>query len=311
MTSLLNPAHLTLEIPRGYGLRVLSPDEAREAILSASLDDLMDKLLLWELPRRDQLYVLSADVSGGVGKDRSVIDVTRVETVEEPCEQVAQFVSATIDPVDLAGVCDVVGRFYTGSDGQEAVCAIEVNNHGLATQSELQRHWGYDNFFVWQYEDAADPRRRFSTRIGWVTSVKTRPLMIALYVKRVKSVDPTTGVPDYRINSPHTIEELADFQVPPDGQLWDAAADETNPDAHDDCIMAGAIGQQVVQKLVYDSSEPLSETRKRRAEEKRRQDEQAAEVGRARGWANTDVTVEEMLRGDWEDDDARQGWGIA
>ena len=97
---------------------------------------------LWEAPSRAHQYVLGVDVSDGIGIDRSVIEVLRVGTLARPAEEVAQYLSRCIDPVDLAYVIDSMGRFYKDGDGFEAMVAVETNNHGLATQSELDRHLG-------------------------------------------------------------------------------------------------------------------------------------------------------------------------
>src|SRR6267142_886619 len=126
-----------LDIPSGYGLVSIPRSQW------GSLDSLMDHLLIWEAPRKDQLYVVGVDVSDGLGLDRSVVGVTRVGTIRDPEEEVAQFVSATTDPSDLAPIVESVGRLFTGNDNQPALVAVECNNHGLVVQSDLQRHWGY------------------------------------------------------------------------------------------------------------------------------------------------------------------------
>lgn len=287
-----------LDIPSGYGL--LSVPRSQWG----SLDSLMNYLLIWEAPRREHLYVVSVDVSDGLGLDRSVVGVTRVGTVESPEEEVAQFVSDTTDPSDLAPIVESTGRLYTGSDQQPALVAVECNNHGLVVQSDLQRHWGYDNFFIWQYEDSADPTRRFSTRIGWYTTARTRPMILSRFVKKVKTVDPNTGKADFIINSPFTIEELRDFMIPPGGGVGDACADPTAESAHDDCIMADAIGLHVAQTLQYETHEPVAEQRKRRAEEAKRKGLQEKRLSTQRDWRNTDSSSDEMTAGDLEEEDS-------
>lgn len=274
-----------LDIAPGFGCRVLNLPELQV------LTDLFGYILIWERPRPDQLYVLSCDVSDGLGLDRSVVDITRVGTVQEPDEQVAQFVDPETDPVDLAGVVDIMGRLYMGADGQNAVAAVEINNHGLVTQSELARHYGYDNLYVWEYEDARDPEKRRSTKIGWETNKRTRPLIITRYVKKVKTVD-ANGVPDYRINSPFTLSELRDFQTL--GALGEAEADPTAEDAHDDTIMAGAIGVHICQTLQFETGETIADKRRRKIEEAARRAYQATLTGVNRDFRNTDVTYEEM-----------------
>jgi len=277
----------SLSIPSGSGLRPKNVS----ALRGASLKDLFDLLLIWEPPDRKYRYVVSADVSDGVGRDRSVADVTRVGDVSRPDEQVAQWISATTDPVAFAGVLDTIGRFYTGSDELEALMAIETNAHGLVTQSELQRHYGYTNFFVWQREDAGDPARRFSQAIGWVTTRRTRPMILARYVRALRVVDPVTGFSDLIVNSPHTLEELADFYT--EGLLLEA---EAAPGAYDDCIMTGAIGLHVAQTLLYEFGEPLAEKRRRLSEEQQRRQDSADQRGR-RTYASMPYTLEEISQG--------------
>ena len=278
-----------LVIPPGMGLRALPKHRWQ----TSDLDELMDVLLLWQLPRKGQRYVMPADISGGVGLDRSVADVIRVGTLTEPDEQVAQFVTSKVDPIDFAGYLDVIGRFYQDEDGSSALAAVETNNHGIATQGELQRHYGYDNFFIWQYEDTRDPRRRYSTKIGWSTTARTRPIILARLLKAIKTVDPRTGFPDYRINSLHTMAELRDFQT--QGHLWEAEAAEG---AHDDCVITSAIGVHVSQTLHFEDREPLEEQRRRHAEEKRRQEEAAAHLKSKRDYQNSDIAWDEIHMGE-------------
>lgn len=257
-------------------------------------ESLMDKLLIWEEPQpkqygEPQQYVVSVDVGGGVGKDRTVADVTRVGTLSLPDEQVAQYISDTVDPLDFAHHLDIIGRFYADVEGEEAMMAIENNlGPGMVTQAELQRHFGYNNFFVWRYFDSKDPRGGYSTKIGWATTPKTRPWITSNYIKAVNSLD-ANGNPDYRINSPFTIEELQDFQT--HSHPWEAEAAEG---AHDDCIIAGAIGLWVAKGFHYEDREPIADQRRRKAEEDSRKDAQAARLAVSRDYINSDVTADEM-----------------
>ncbi len=275
---------LDLTPPAGYGLHS-SPCHVFP-------DDLYDRLLIWEKPRKTQLYVLSVDVGDGIGQDRSVCDVTRIGTLLEPDEQVAQWVSAFTDPLGLAPIVDVIGQLYLGSDSQPALVAVECNNHGLVTQSELVAHYGYSNMFVWEYLDAPDPSAGQSRRIGWYTTPRTRPLIITRYLRKLKSFDPVTGLPDYRVNSPLTFEELRSFQTT--GGIREAEADPTNPDAHDDCVMAGAIGVWVSGRMQYGIAEPVDEGRRRLTEQKQRREARDQHSAEARDYINQDFTVEEV-----------------
>lgn len=286
------PGHSELEIPAGHGLRVLSHAERR--YLDAAEDALnshLGYLIIWELPRRGKKYVLSADIADGIGKDRSVIEITRVGDLKEPDEQVAQLVSNSIDPIGFAVPIDVIGRFYSDDEGFEALAAIENNNHGLATQSELQNHLGYQNFFVWQYLDSIEPGKQ-TRAIGWQTTRRTRPLILTRYARKVAFIDPDTGQPDYRINSPFTIAELRTFTT-----ATTIAEAEAAPGGHDDCIMAGAIGIHVAQTMHFEENEDLDTSRRRLAEQFRNQQSLAERQKTRRDFANTDITHEEMTSG--------------
>lgn len=287
-----------ISIPPGYGLIVVPPDRWFDQ--GADTDDmtiLFDRLLIWEPRLPGHQYVVSVDVSDGMGLDRSVIEVTRVGDMNRPDEQVAQFVTAEVDAISLAYIVDPIGRYYCDDDGMEALLAVETNSHGIGTQGELQRHLGYANFYIWQYEDSLDPRKRHTRRIGWVTSPRTRPQLLSRYFKALTSYDPRTNLPDLIINSPITVSELREFQAPPGMSL--AYAEGAT---HDDCVMAGAIGEYVCWTIHADSVEPQNERRHRLAEEKARKAALSERLQARRDWANTDATVEEMDYGITDED---------
>lgn len=246
-------------IPPGYGYHRLTIPELAERHGDYAL---FNTLQIWQHPRKGHRYVMSADVSDGLGQDRSVCDVFRVATIDEPEEQVAQFISDDTPPRAFAGILDAVGHLYKWPDGREAMAAIECNNHGLSVQDTLQLHLGYKHFFVWEVLDQADPSKRFTTRIGWVTTPKTRPIILDQLYTGVTTIDPITGFSDCRLNSPFTFDEMRDFQT--EGALWEAAAARG---AYDDCILAAAIGHFVCWRLMGGEREPLADRRRRRHEE--------------------------------------------
>lgn len=284
-------------------MRVLPIPERDKALANLEGTDAAprDKLIIWEPPRKGFLYVVSADISSGAGLDNSVVDVTRVGTIRECDEQVAQFVTNTIDETDIAHIIDSIGRLYKGRDTQDALVAIECNGLGISTQNELRKHIGYSNIYIWQYMDATEGHE-FTNRYGWWTTQRTRPIMLQTYVHGVKTIDPHTGQPDYRINSPHTISELADFHSP--GPLWMAAASEG---AHDDCIMAGAIGLIVAGSLHDSTRETVHDARRRISEEVARVDAKQKASGQGISFQSTDASHDEMMgrdSGEWVDDDS-------
>lgn len=214
---------------------------------------------VWEPPRArgQRKYVLGVDVGDGLGGDFSVIDVIRCPTVEEPAEEVAQFISNRTGTQALAYAVRAMGQWYRDDSAYEAQAVIECNNHGLAVQDTLQLHLGYTHLYRWEYYDAADPAKRFSTKIGWVTNDRTRPLMLAKFHSAITRVDPLTHLPDFRLNSPITIDQLKDFRTEED--LGKAAASSGK---HDDAIMAAAIGYYAAWRLTGGEILPLDDRRR-------------------------------------------------
>jgi hypothetical protein len=257
-------------------------------------------LAIWEYPRArgKRRYVMSVDVGEGLGGDYTVIDVLRVGTIEEPAEQVAQWASNTHSTQEVAFVCDAIGRLYPDEDGIEALAAIEINNHGLAVQDTLQLHLGYSHFYVWEYADAGDPAKRFSSKIGWVTSSRTRPMLIAGYYSAITTFDPITGQPDVVLNSPLTRGELRHFITA--GTIGEAEAARGQ---HDDGVMASAIGRYVAWRLAGGEEEPIDEKRRRRAAQQAQRDR--AVVTAQRDWRNSAATAAEA---DSAGDDDEQEW---
>lgn len=247
-----------LLLPRGYGFRRVPLLDLRERT------SLLDCLLVWEAPRTrgPRRYVIGVDVSDGLGQDRSVIEVARMGTIEEPTEEVAQYVSDRVSPVNLAYIVQAIGQYYRDEDAYEALVAVECNNHGLSTQDTLQLHLGYTHFYRWEYYDQADPSARYSNKIGWMTTPRTRPLLLDKFHTAITTRDPITHLPDYLTHSPLLHNELRDFQT--EGALWEA---EAARGAHDDCILAAAITNYVCWRLQAGEREPLEERRRRKSEQ--------------------------------------------
>ncbi len=155
-------------LPAGFGFHRYSVTELKE------LANLMGQLQIFQLPRKGHRYVMGVDVADGLGQDRSGCDVFRMGTIEECEEQVAQFISDTIPPRQFAYILDAIGHLYKWPDDREAMAAIECNNHGLSVQDTLQLHLGYRHFYIWEVLDQADPAKRFTPRMGWMTTARTR-----------------------------------------------------------------------------------------------------------------------------------------
>ena len=285
----------------GYGMRSLKPAEWRAHLAEPDDAGLFDRLLVWEPPRKGFLYVIPVDVSNGIGLDRSVIDVIRVATIREPHEQVAQFVTDQVDPSDLAFVVDAIGRLYKGRDDLPAEVAVECGQGpGMTTQDILFKRIGYPNLYIWQVLDNRDLSKSYTTKLGWWTTRQSRPIIIqelyhALKLAKelgvvVKTVDPHSNVPDFRLNSPLTISELRTFISP--GPVWMAEAAEG---AFDDCVMSAAIGNFVAGRKEQSYRETIHETRRRLSEESARLDARRQQDKHPITPQTTDITYAELM----------------
>lgn len=292
-------AHQTNPVPPGFGFQRV-PIATVRARTDSGLpphERFDGFLVIWEHPRLrgPRRYVMGVDVADGLGQDYSVIDIIRLPTIDEPAEQVAQYVTNRLAAKDLAFVCDAIGRYYTDQDGVEALAAIETNNHGLATQDLLQLHLGYTHFYVWEYADAAQAERRFSTRIGWVTTSRTRPMLLSAFHAAVTTRDAITHQPDFILNSAVTRHELRHLVT--ESTLGEAEAARGQ---HDDAMMAAAIGYYVAYRMSGGEVEPIAERRRRKAAAAA----MAAQSHRPPAdWRNTAVTAEEADHGADADDE--------
>jgi hypothetical protein len=190
-------------------------------------------------------------------------------------------------------VVDAIGHFYQDEDGIEACAAVELNNHGVTVQDLLQLHLGYTHFYVWEVVDAADASARFTKRIGWQTTQRTRPILLEKFHDAVTTRDPIAKLADFRINSPTTRSELRFFVT--EGLLGEA---EHAKGQHDDCIFGSAIGYYVAYRQSGGESEPLAERRRRRSALAARSLEAGVITP---DWRNSPVSSEAAKLG--EDDD--------
>lgn len=271
-----------LLLPSGYGFRRPYPGEL------LSRGSILETLSIWEAPRTrgPRRYIMGVDVSDGLGQDRSVIQVIRQGTIEEPAEQVAEYASDQILPAGLAYIIQAIGEYYRDEDGIEAKAAVETNSHGLTTQDTLQLHLGYANFYTWEYLDAADADRRYSTKVGWYTTPRTRSALLTKLRDAICTYDAITGFPDLLTHSPYLHEEFKDFQT--EGAVWEA---EAAKGAHDDRVMALAIAYYVSFRMQAGETEPLDERRRRRSEQHAIL---AATTTEKPDWRNTPATADDL-----------------
>lgn len=202
-------------------------------------------LRIWELPKRDGVYVIGADTATGKlvgtgdpfdergGRDFSCAEVFEVNSRR----QVAQL-HGRIVPEEFARQLYLLGYFYghqTEGIRHPATLAVESNHRsGETVLRKLDRELQYPALY---YSRQMNTRsNRITPKLGWLTSKITRPVMLDELSEAVRE-----GT--VLIYSPDTIREMFTFVRDDEGR---PGAQEG---AHDDRVISLAITLQVAQTL--------------------------------------------------------------
>lgn len=180
-------------------------------------------LKIYEKPVKGAEYVAFADVAEGklqvAGRadtaDYSAIDVIRCDTME----QVATW-HGRISPELLAKELRKLGWYYN-----QAFLTAEKNNMGYDVVARI-KSYGRTYIRIQHDKNGKEITRDF----GWVTSLKTKPLMMNALAELIESKE-------IKINDQTTFEELRRFSILDDGTLGAPAG------LHDDKVvsLAGAV----------------------------------------------------------------------
>lgn len=255
-------------------------EDVDQWVRSEKAEKWADRLIIWEAPRKDSVYIVGVDASYGLAYgDRGVIEVIRAGNRKLPDEQVAEW-CGTISPFDLATVAEMVGKLYKDKVYDlPGKLAIECNpgSPGLVTQTELMRR-GYPHFYVWKR-----PLRRdggWSTEYGWWTTPHTRPLMVEMGVEYINK--------EYLlVNSPFAIAEMGTFVNT--GIDRGRRHLEHAPGEHDDRLIAMFIALYVAHQ---DDVVSLADERLKLAERRSRPEAMVP-------WQATGMTWEQCME-EWE-----------
>ncbi len=213
-------------------------------------------LCIWEPPIPGVLYAIGADVAEGEAtddekKDYDAAEVIRVDTMEEVAVLRGRWGNSK---ADYAILLAQLGFFYN-----EALLAVERNNHGLSVLNTLQN--GRPGFEQWiypprrtgrgglYYEEDLDERTNFASRMrkskknaqivrkaGWYTNLKTKPLMLDYLAQMVEN-----GL--ISLNAIQTVRELMTFAKKANGKSG------AEGESHDDTTIALAIAVFVAQSI--------------------------------------------------------------
>jgi hypothetical protein len=193
-------------------------------------------LRVWWLPEKGKKYVVGVDVSEGIEVESSKgrePDYSVITVLDPEARKVVARWRGYIDPDKLGEVVFSVGKFYN-----DALVGVEVNNHGIATAAYLKNNF-YRNLYMRESSEDEQFQIR-TTKFGWRTDKKTKPIMISEMQRSVREGD----IIDLDIVS---IREAMSYVKKDDGSM---AAQEGQ---HDDCVISLAIALQMADWAPYDT----------------------------------------------------------
>ncbi len=171
------------------------------------------RLLIFWPPRPGASYIIGVDPAGG-GCDG---DYACAQVIDRLTGLQCAELHGHVPPRELAAHVAALGREYNN-----ALIAVERNNHGHAVLAHLDASEHYDGAKIYEQRH----------QLGWLTSAFSRPHMIEQFGALV------SRHPDL-LSSARLLTECRTFVRHQDGAA--AAANGT----HDDCVMAMAIAQAV------------------------------------------------------------------
>lgn len=167
-------------------------------------------------------YTIGADISIGVRDKKSDWSVAQV--LDSKKNQVAVW-RGQVHPDYFADILEALGYYYN-----TAMIAPERNSHGLLTAVKLGRDLAYPKVFTDIAEGQISDRE--SINIGFLTTVKTKPLIIDRLRASLREKEVT-------LNDKTTINELLSFVV------WESGEMKAEEGCHDDTVMSLAIANHV------------------------------------------------------------------
>ena len=193
------------------------------------------KIYVWEYPEKGQSYAIGIDASDGINKDRTAVEVIRKGTMYDVCSQVAEFVTPSLNGLEILPFVMALAALYSPDDEvsddpvmakrRQCRIAIEMAKNGDQLQLQLRLR-GYGNFHPWQRNDGKQLNASQFNKFGIFTNQWFRSAMMELVCKMIRDME-------VRIYSPFLIRELQTLEGD-----WDRQSLKASKGAHDDRFMA-------------------------------------------------------------------------
>jgi hypothetical protein len=194
---------------------------------------------IWKMPDVGRTYVIGADPSGGVGKDKGAAYVK-----DRKSKETVACIWGDVEPADLARELYKLGNLYN-----KAWVNVEVNNHGH-TVLHVLKELGYPNLYKRVVLD--EMTKKPTTKVGFLTTNESK-LRIT---ERLK-----TALKDGDMILLHSaaLDELSTF-VQVASKTGRGIRREAALGAHDDLVMALALCEEMdVSRGESDTSKEVSQ----------------------------------------------------
>lgn len=180
---------------------------------------------LWKTPERGMKYYIGVDASEGIGQDFSVISV-----YDEHGFQCMEFRSNKIQPHKVAEICNEIGLWFN-----RGLIVVEKASGGNVILDRLKHTYKYMNLY--KHKDFDRTLNKTVKKIGWVTTNKSKPLLINDFIEWWEN-------DDIVINSTALLSEMKVYQYT-DGRM------NAQNGYHDDCVIANALAIQGIKSGIY------------------------------------------------------------
>ena len=215
------------------GRPVFNPDQLQQCLDEAR--DVKERLALegdeWINNRRSELttyldndegerYVVGADPSMGLQTG----DYSVAQVLDSKKRQVAVW-RGHVHPDYFAEVLYHLGTYYN-----DAIIIVENNSHGILTCTRLGKEMAYPHFY--QTTEVDKVTERETTRLGFHTNVKTKPLVIDQLRASMREGE-------LQLNDKTTIREMLTYIVTESGAM------EAEAGCFDDCVMSLALANHI------------------------------------------------------------------
>lgn len=156
-----------------------------------------NSLNVYEEPKEGRNYVAVVDVSEGIGKDYSVVNI--IDITDHPYKQIAVYRNNTVPPILFSEIVYRLCKQYN-----DAYCVVESNSVGKIVVDSLYYDYEYDNILASINKDNESIASNYSKTLGVRQTRKTKAIGCSSLKTMIES--DTIIINDFM-----TVQELSTF----------------------------------------------------------------------------------------------------